>query len=431
MATEAEPCTARIAGRVSGVRSMGAKLHFLDLWDVTGAGVASIQVVVRGPLPAAIAKGDVLGVEGRPGTTANGTLSVFPSEEVTVLAKPAQALPDALEDPERRARHRVLDLLVNRRGLGPLLKRSAVVRALRATLDRQGFVEVDTPVLWPGAGGAVAKAFATESDARGALQLRIAPELFLKQLVVAGLHKVFEIARVFRNEGLDATHNVEFTMAEVYWALADYQDLVRFTEETLRHIEAEANGQCVLFAADFDRVDIVPALERELRARGLGDWVPADWNDEAEAPRLADACARLGLELGRGPTLARCVSKLIGELLEAQCTRPTFLLNHPVCVSPLAKAHRSVPGVVERFEVFVAGVELCNAYSELNDPEEQRERFAMGEGTLGENERRYVDALRLGLVPTAGWGLGIERLAMVLSQASHIREVVCFPLLNK
>lgn len=397
-------------------------------------------------------RGDVVGARGRPKKSNRGELSMAPAA-IRLLAPCLEPLPHyhGLRDQELRYRKRYLELISNRRAHSVFRARAAVTSAVRRRLEESHYVEVETPVLWGEAGGAAATPFVTEhrqEDGGGALgsrplQLRIAPELFLKELVVGGMDRVFDMGKVFRNEGIDATHNPEFTMCEFYQAHMDYEGMMAFLEPLVRYTaeaaakavthgsEAEHTVEVPDFSAPFQRIEILPALEE-----ALGCTLPdANCNDSAE--EWLALCRKHGVRVAAPHTTARAVDKLIGHFLEPRCQSPTFLVNHPLLMSPLAKQHRSIPGVAERFELFINGMEVANGYSELNDPEEQRRRFEQqqqarerGDEECHGKNASFVTALRHGLPPTAGCGIGIDRLVQVLTGTASIRDVILFPLLR-
>jgi len=489
-----------VAGRLASKRDSSSKLIFYDLVgsDVPEANTAAeghvvpqIQLMASraahtGPAPAAgatalsdtelqadfkrmhhaLKKGDVVWARGIPSKSKVGQLSLL-VKEVQLLTPCWHEIPLKLTEPNIRYRQRYLDCLVNRPVLGVFALRARVLSALRAFMSQRGFTEVETPILWTSHGGATAKPFRTSSTALGStggaptpLYLRIAPELFLKQLVIGGLDRVFEVSKVFRNEGMDPTHNPEFTTCEFYMAYADYQDLMAFTEAMLPALaqaavaganQQEADGapkkhllrapnkftqelvDIDLAATPYRRIDVMDGLREALKE---SEPLP-DPNDDANIGWYLAACQRVGVEANPPHTLPRVLDALIGGLLEPQCVQPTFLINHPTCLSPLSRPHPTRPGLTERFELFINGAEYVNAYSELNDPAEQRRRMEAQARALnaGDEEAQPVDAdfctaLEYGLPPTAGWGLGIDRLVMLLAGQTHIRDVLMFPVMK-
>ena len=366
-------------------------------------------------------------------------------------------------DPNLRFRNRAKDLLSNPHSRATLSTRFRIISSLRRFFEARDFVEAETPILSFAAGGAAAESFVTKSKALGskadALHLRIAPELYLKQLVVGGFDRVFEVGKVFRNEGIDSTHNPEFTTCEFYAAYMEYEEMMDLTEELLRNIEAnvkslsgadenveqEGGDAKLLFGrprdGQFARISVYDELERIL---GKNKLPPASELGSPEAAKtLLDLCGKNpslpALPAGTPRSAEKILDHMIGHLIEPFCMEPTFLCDHPVVMSPLAKEHRGRPGLTERFELFVRGRELCNAYTELNDPEVQRARFEAQRrvfeehGDLesrGKKDDTFCEALEYGLPPTAGWGIGVDRLVMLLTGQTHIREVLPFALMK-
>ncbi|KAE9353878.1 Lysine--tRNA ligase [Phytophthora fragariae] len=464
-----------LAGRIVAIRHASKNLVFLDLQS-DGHTVQVLSEVKhfegRGDeaatgdneavkkefrtLHESLRRGDIIGVKGFPGKSGKGELSIVP-RQLEVLAPCIQPFPNSkygIKEPEIRFRKKYLDLLTNP-GVRPIFEtRAKVVRGIRRYLEDRNFMEVETPMLFSAAGGAAAQPFVTSSRALGKdLYLRIAPELFLKQLVIGGFDRVFEIGKVFRNEGIDATHNPEFTICEFYQAYADYNALMDTAEEMISGIAKEVTGSYKIqypmeeaaeegdedepamveidFTPPFKRLPILETLEE-----CLGEKLP-DVNSPDSIPALLELCERHDVECAKPHTCTRLVDKLIGHFVEPKCVNPTFLYNHPTCMSPLAKAHREQQGVTERFELFVAGKELCNAYTELNDPFDQRRRFATqqadqqrGDSEAHGKDDEFCTALEYGLPPTGGFGIGIDRLVMLLAGKPHIREVIMFPAMK-
>lgn len=449
--------TVAISGRIFTKRTAGAKLVFYDLHNEHHKVQIMAQVQFYGNeaefagINEKLRAGDVVGIIGYPCKSKKGELSIMPVS-MHLLTPCVRMLPKlhfGLKDQETRYRQRYLDLIMNKDVYGRFIFKSRIITYLRNFLLKLNFIEVETPMMNRIPGGAAAKPFVTHhNDLDMKLFMRIAPELYLKMLVVGGYNRVFEIGRVFRNEGIDLTHNPEFTSCEFYMAYADYNDLFSLTEELLSGMVKELTGDTKVvfhpigatepitidFKAPFRRIDMIPALEECLGVK----FPPATQFESQEFNQFLDGlCKKHRVECSLPRTNARLLDKLVGEFLESQCINPTFIVNHPQIMSPLAKAHRSIPGLTERFELFCATKELANAYTELNDPFEQRERFAQQakDITAGDDEAQVVDeefitALEYGLPPTAGWGLGIDRLTMFLTDAYNIKEVLLFPAMK-
>jgi lysyl-tRNA synthetase, class II len=411
----------RLAGRILGRRGHGG-LVFLDLVDRSGR----IQLLCSGDRVGAIDVdlGDIVGVSGAPARTKRGEPSLA-VDELQLLAKIKRPLPDTfhgLVEAETRYRKRYLDLLVNEETRRDFLVRSRLVSAIRRYLDASGFVEVETPILQPRYGGALAEPFITHSKELDAdLYLRIADELYLKRLIVGGLEKVYEIGKDFRNESISFKHQPEFTMLEWYEAYADYEDTMARIEDLVAAVAQESIGSTQLSFRGHD-VDLEPPWRRvklieALQAEGI--WT----RDDAELRRLLGA---RGIDTSRDETWAQLVDHGLSHLVEPKIEQPTILYDYPVELSPLARRKEGEEGIVERFEYFVAGMELGNAYTELNDPDEQAARF----GELGGEDPDYIEALSYGMPPTGGLGLGIDRLAMLLTGRETIRDVILFPTLR-
>lgn len=451
-----------LAGRVMIKRTQSNKLHFYDLHG-GGAKVqimASAKEQVEGwDLHTVMRAGDVIGVRGTPGRTKRGELTLFPTS-VTLLAPSLHRLPakswvnaagvekGGLTNPEARYRKRYLDLMVNPNVRQVFLVRAQTIRFLRNFLDARGFLEVETPMMNKIPGGAQARPFRTHHNDLGLdLFLRIAPELYLKQLVVGGLDRVYELGKVFRNESIDPTHNPEFTSLEFYMAYADMWDLLSLTEEMIVSLVQEVTGGLEVvchpregeevkidFSPPWKRLELIPTLEAKLEV----SFPPASELHTEEARAWLDALAsKHGVPCAAPRTSARLIDKLVGTYIEPECVHPTFLVGHPEVMSPLAKGDRVTPGLSERFELLVARQELANAYTELNDPQEQRRRFEeqARQAAAGDTEAQRVDdafvlALEHGLPPTAGWGLGVDRLVMLLTDSPRIAEVLAFPAMK-
>ncbi len=438
-----EGSTVRVAGRLMARRRHG-KATFADLKDSTG----HIQLLFRvnqlgetgyeglGELD----DGDLIGAEGEVMRTRTGEVTVG-VKSYQLLAKALRPLPEkwhGLRDVEIRYRQRYLDLISNDESRQVFIVRSKVVSALRRFLDERGFLEVETPMMQPIPGGALARPFVTHHNALDAdLYLRIAPELYLKRLVVGGLERVYEIGRVFRNEGISTRHNPEFTMLEAYQAYGDYRDMMelfegmvaRAAEESVGTTRVQWEGNEIELAPPWRRVSLLESIEQEAGVPG------ERLTDAAEARKV---CAERGLPAGKDAALSTMINNLFEEFVQPKLIQPTFVMDYPTSISPLAKACPDNPTLAERFEPFAGGLELGNAFSELNDPEEQRRRFeeqarlkAGGDAEAHAMDEDYVRALEYGLPPTGGLGLGVERLIMLLTGSASIRDVILFPQMKR
>jgi lysyl-tRNA synthetase class 2 len=423
----------RVAGRVMARRDMG-KLVFLDLVDRSGRIQLLCAAERTGPVE--IDLGDIVGASGRPARTRRGEPSLA-VDDLVLLGKIKRPLPDTfhgLKDVEARYRQRHLDLLVNEESRADAQTRSRMVTAVRRYLDSEGFLEVETPILQPRYGGGFAEPFVTRYNALDRdYYLRIADELYLKRLIVGGLDKVYELAKDFRNEGLSYKHAPEFTQVEWYEAYVDYRDTMVRMEQLIEAVALDVlgttrvtfRGHEVDLRSPWRRVEFVDALE----AQGL-------WTRDADELR-----ARLGsrgIDTGADKTWAQLVDHALSAFVEPSLIEPTILHDYPIELSPFARLTDQDPTLVERFESFVGGMELANAFSELNDAEEQARRFAMqseeraaGDVTAEEGDPDYVEALAYGMPPTGGLGMGIDRLAMVLTGSDSIRDVILFPALRE
>lgn len=432
----------RTSGRIISKRDASKKLVFLDiLQDQKRVQVMCAKGSYEGDFEVVglLKRGDIIAVRGCPAKTKLGELTLR-ATEVTLQTPCLHDIPEKLSATETRFRQRYLDWMVNRDTIATFTARAKMLSALRTFLHSRGFLEVETPVLWPKPGGATATPFTTHGQALGKeneLFLRIAPELFLKELVIGGMEKVFEVGKVFRNEGMDSTHNPEFTTCEFYQAYEDLEGLVTTTEALIRAILSETVGALKLthndeeidFEPPFTRLDVMSTLEAR-----AGMAMPDPTLPDADEQYIA-VFNRLSLSLPSSPlTTARLIDGLIGHLIEPELIQPTFLLHHPVCLSPLAKSSAANPGVTQRFELFVAGTEICNAYEELNEPQEQRARLQAqqqlktgGDGEAHPTDEHFCKALEYALPPTVGWGMGLDRLMMLICQKQHIREVLLFP----
>lgn len=434
--------TVTVAGRLMNVREMG-KLAFAVLQDVSGR----IQLFVeRNALGddeferfLALDGGDWIGATGEVITTKKGELSVG-VETFTLLAKSLRPLPEkwhGLKDVEARSRRRYVDLIVNEHARHTALTRAAIVSELRRQFEDRGFVEVETPMLSSQATGAIARPFSTHHNALDIdLQLRIATELYLKRLVVGGLERVFEIGRTFRNEGLDATHNPEFTMLEAYQALADYEDIMGLVEEVVAGVAEEAAGTTAITYQGRD-LDLTPPYRRARLIDLVSDAVGEQVSLDTPPDRLRAIASTHGVAVDGGAGPGRLLFDIYEKLVEPEIWEPTFVIDYPREISPLARRHRDDPELTERFELVIAGSEYANAFSELNDPLDQHDRFkeqaaarAAGDDEAHPIDEDYVRALEYGLPPTGGLGIGVDRLVMLLTDQAHIREVILFPTMR-
>jgi lysyl-tRNA synthetase class 2 len=462
----------RVAGRIYNIRTSSSKLIFYDLRtaaDTRHIGqhiqvVCQAQEAAEGGIPfekqhEALRRGDVIGIVGYPGRTApkkqlelgkQGELSIF-ATEVKLLAPCLHMLPTehyGFKDHDQRFRMRYLDLLFNDSSREVLWKRSKMIRYIRDFFNDRNFLEVETPMMTAIPGGATALPFVTHhNDLNIDMYMRIAPELFLKMLIVGGFEKVFELGKNFRNEGIDLTHNPEFTSCEFYAAYWDVYDVMDITEELVSGIVKHLTGGYktkftnqhgetydVNWEAPWKRIEMIPELERI-----SGEKFPPydEMHTEATGEFLKGVLKKMNVECPPPLTNARMLDRLVGEFIEEQCINPTFIMEHPQMMSPLAKYHRSKKGLCERFEAFVCKKEIANAYTELNNPFDQRLRFeeqarqkAQGDDEAQMVDENFLTSLEYSLPPTGGWGLGIDRLVMFLADKYSIREVQAFPFMK-
>ena len=447
-ALEAAQITTRTAGRILAIRGFG-KANFLVLSD----GKARLQVYIRQDslserdfqIYKLLDFGDLVGVEGRLFRTKTNELTIWASK-LEFLAKCLLPLPEkwhGLTDVEIRYRQRYLDLIVNPDSRRVFELRSRVVTAIRECLIARGFLEVETPMMQSIPGGALARPFVTHHNALDMpLYMRVAPELYLKRLTVGGIERVFEINRNFRNEGISTQHNPEFTMLEFYWAYADYDDLMTLTEQMLSEVAEKAVGthtlqfgeHVITLQAPFRRLSLREAVCAAASMR-LGTEVPS--GELRSRGRAAALAARLGIEVAPADGAGKIAARIFETLCEDQLIQPTFVYDFPTEVSPLSKQKPDDPDTVERFELYVGGFEIANAFSELNDPVEQRRRFeeqlrrrAGGDEEAHAMDEDYIRALEFGMPPAAGEGVGIDRLVMLLTNSPSIRDVILFPLMR-
>ena len=448
---DAEPRQVSVAGRIMSRRIMG-KASFIELQDSKGR----IQVYITRDdicpdedkemyntvFKRLLDLGDFIGIEGFVFRTQMGEISIH-AKKLTVLAKSIKPLPivkykdgvayDSFEDPELRYRQRYVDLIVNDGVKEKFLKRATVIKTMRAVLDEAGYTEVETPILQSIPGGASARPFITHHNSLDMdLYLRIATELYLKRLIVGGFEGVYEIGKNFRNEGMDKNHNPEFTCMELYVQYKDYNWMMSFTEKLLERIciavngctETEIDGKTISFKAPYRRLPILDAIKEK---------TGYDLNGKSEE-EIRQVCRELKMEIDDTMGKGKLIDEIFGEFCEGTFIQPTFITDYPVEMSPLTKMHRSKPGLTERFELMVNGKELANAYSELNDPIDQEERFKdqLRLSEKGDDEAMFIDqdflkALQYGMPPTSGIGIGIDRLTMLMTGESFIQEVLFFP----
>ena len=439
---DASPIHVAIAGRMMFKRVMG-KASFCNIQDLQG----SIQVYVArdaiGTESYADFKrsdiGDIFGLEGFAFRTRTGEISIH-AEKMTLLSKSLQILPEkfhGLTDTDTRYRQRYVDLIMNPESKETFIKRSQILKEIRNFLDGRGFMEVETPMLVSNAGGAAARPFETHYNALNEdVKLRISLELYLKRLIVGGLERVYEIGRVFRNEGVDTRHNPEFTLMELYQAYTDYEGMMELTESMFRYLAEKVcgsamisyNGTVIDMAKPFERISMIDAVKKYAGV----DFSEVKTDEEAKA--LAD---KHHVEYEERHKKGDILNLFFDEFCEEKMIQPTFVTDHPIEISPLTKKNPEDPNYVERFELYVYGREMCNAYSELNDPIDQRERFAAQEEAFaaGDEEANHTDedflnALEIGMPPTGGIGYGIDRLVMLLTDAQAIRDVLLFPTMK-
>ncbi|WP_277714202.1 lysine--tRNA ligase [Bacillus atrophaeus] len=432
-----------IAGRMMTKRGKG-KAGFAHLQDLEG----QIQIYVRkdsvGDEQYEIFKtsdlGDLIGVTGKVFKTNVGELSVK-ATSFELLTKALRPLPDkyhGLKDVEQRYRQRYLDLIVNPDSKSTFIARSKIIKAMRRYLDDHGYLEVETPTMHSIPGGASARPFITHHNALDMpLYMRIAIELHLKRLIVGGLEKVYEIGRVFRNEGVSTRHNPEFTMIELYEAYADYQDIMSLTENLIAHIAQEVLGSTTIQYGE-EQIDLKPEWKRLHMVDAVKEATGVDFWNEVTVEQARDYAKEHGVEITKSMTVGHIINEFFEQKIEETLIQPTFIYGHPVEISPLAKKNPEDPRFTDRFELFIVGREHANAFTELNDPIDQRERFEaqLKEREEGNDEAHmmdedFVEALEYGMPPTGGLGIGIDRLVMLLTNAPSIRDVLLFPQMRQ
>ena len=443
-----------VAGRLNSIRAQSKKLYFLD---VISEGV-KIQVMVNlaaygddeefHKILQIIKRGDYVGISGPIGRTKKGELSIK-TNKIKLLSPCLRMLPQArygLNDQETRYRQRYLDLIVNANTKKIFQTRAKIIKSLRRILDERDFMEVETPVLNMKVGGAAARPFKTfHNDLKLDMVMRVAPELFLKKCIIGGIDRVYEIGKNFRNEGIDHTHNPEFTACELYWAYADYKDLMELTEEILCTIIMEVKGSLKFevkneqgekktldFTRPWKRISMMEELEKNLECE-----LPNDLSLPEANKFFDEMCKKHEVKCNAPRSTKRLINKLVEHFIEDRIVNPSFLIEQPQLMCPLAKYHRDKPGLTERFELFIDGKEFVNAYTELNDPfvqlelfEEQAESKKEGDLEANDVDEDFILAMEHALPPTGGWGLGIDRLCMLLTDSYNIQEVILFPAMK-
>ncbi|MBO8423563.1 MAG: lysine--tRNA ligase, partial [Firmicutes bacterium] len=431
-----------LAGRLMSKRVMG-KAAFAHIQDGTGLIQLYFRIDALGAEAYEAFKkvdiGDIIGVKGTVFTTHKGEISVKASEYI-LLAKSLRPLPEkyhGLKDQEIRYRKRYLDLIVNPEVKDVFVKRSRIITAIRTYLNEKGYVEVETPVLNTILGGANARPFITHHNTLDIdMYLRIAPELYLKRLIVGGFLKVYEMGRLFRNEGMDTKHNPEFTTIELYEAYADYNDMMDLTEELYKYCAREVLGTTTL-TYQGETIELGGAWRRVSMVDIVKEVTGIDFGEGYDAAKAREEAKKLGIEIAENDSWGNALYKVFDEAVEQSLVQPTFVIDYPVEVSPLAKRKKSDPRLTERFEFFITAREMGNAFSELNDPIDQRARFEdqVRKREKGDDEAQmmdedYVNALEYGLPPTGGLGIGIDRMIMLFTDSASIRDVLLFPTMK-
>ena len=439
---ELEGKTVTIAGRMMFKRVMG-KASFCNIQDLQGNIQSYVARDSVGEEPYADFKkydvGDILGITGEVFKTKTGEISIHASE-VSLLSKSLQVLPEkyhGLTNTDTRYRQRYVDLIMNQEVKDTFVKRSKIISCIRRYLDGQGFLEVETPMLVANAGGAAARPFETHFNALDEdFKLRISLELYLKRLIVGGLERVYEIGRVFRNEGLDTRHNPEFTLMELYQAYTDYNGMMDLTENMFRHVAQEVLGTTTITYRGIE-MDLGKPFERITMIDAVKKYADVDFTQINTLEEARAIAKEKHVEFEERHTKGDILNLFFEEYVEEHLIQPTFVMDHPIEISPLTKKKPEDPNYVERFELFMNGWEMCNAYSELNDPIDQRERFKAQEAALaaGDEEANttdedFMNALEIGMPPTGGIGYGIDRLTMLLTDSPAIRDVLLFPTMK-
>ena len=431
-----------IAGRMMFKRVMG-KASFCNLQDLKGNIQAYVARDSIGEDPYKDFKkydvGDILGIKGKVFKTKTGETSIH-AEEVVLLSKSLQILPEkfhGLTDTDTRYRQRYVDLIMNAEVKDTFIKRSKVLKSIRNYLDKEGFMEVETPMLVSNAGGAAARPFETHFNALNEdLKLRISLELYLKRLIVGGMERVYEIGRVFRNEGLDTRHNPEFTLMELYQAYTDYYGMMDLTENLFRYVAQEVTGGLQLPYGD-KVIDLSKPFERITMVDAVKKYANVDFNEIKTTEEAKDLAKEHHIEFEDHHKKGDILNLFFEEYVEEHLIQPTFVMDHPIEISPLTKKKPDNPEYVERFEMFMNGWEMCNAYSELNDPIDQRARFeaqeelfAAGNDEANHTDEDFLNALSIGMPPTGGIGYGIDRMVMIMTNSPAIRDVLLFPTMK-
>ncbi|KDR94927.1 lysyl-tRNA synthetase, class II [Peptoclostridium litorale DSM 5388] len=431
-----------LAGRIMSKRGHG-KTTFMDIQDSQGRMQLYVKLDALGEDEYNIFKtydiGDIVGAEGEVFITQKGEISIK-AQNIKLLSKSLQILPEkfhGLKDPDLRYRQRYVDLIVNPEVKEKFVTRSKAMKAVREYLDERGFLEVETPILNTIAGGASAKPFITHHNTLDIdMYLRIANELYLKRLIVGGFDKVYEMGRMFRNEGMSIKHNPEYTAIELYQAYADYNDMMTITENIVAYMAEKALGTTKINYQGKE-IDLTPPWRRLSMKDAVKEYTGIDFDDIKSDEEAYEIAQKKGLELRKGLTKGHILSEVFEEFCEEHLTQPTFITHHPVEISPLAKRNPEDPTITNRFEAFVNTWEIANAFSELNDPIDQRGRFMdqLKQRELGDEEAQMLDedflnAIEVGLPPTGGLGIGIDRVIMLLTDSSSIRDVILFPTMK-
>ena len=431
-----------VAGRLMSKRVMG-KASFCHVQDKLGLIQAYVARDIVGEEPYKDFKkldiGDIVGIQGDVFRTKTGEISIH-AHEITLLSKSLQILPEkfhGLTNTDLRYRQRYVDLIMNPEAKDTFIKRSQIIASIRKYLEGQGFMEVETPMLVANAGGAAARPFETHFNALDEdFKLRISLELYLKRLIVGGLERVYEIGRVFRNEGLDTRHNPEFTLMELYQAYTDYHGMMDLTENLYRHVAQEVLGTTTIVYNGIE-MDLGRPFARITMVDAVKEYTGIDWNKVGDLESARSLAKEHGVEFEERHSKGEILNLFFEQFVEEHLVQPTFVMDHPVEISPLTKKKPDNPDYVERFEFYMNGWEMANAYSELNDPIDQRERFRLQEEQLakGDDEAEHTDedflnALEIGMPPTGGIGFGIDRMVMLLTGSAAIRDVLLFPTLK-